>query len=145
MTTWTMEQVRHARGLRARAEVDAVDVERYGDDIRSAAASKMARSLIHMAHSFAIELCVDDFDVTWSDIDGEPWRVAADMRWRPSMRPVELRGGHLDGQRYNIKHIGEPLRVPRPAHPGDLTPAFADTYELVGWREDERVWVYEAR
>ena len=150
MTTWTLEQVKQVRGLRAHMTVDAELVERHGDEARNEVATEMAKHLTHMAHTFAIELHWDDLEVQWSDVQDEPWHLAADMRWCPPTKTVELHGGHLDGQRYAIQHVGEPVRVPRPMytqvdHPEDVITALADTYELVGWREDERVWVYATR
>ena len=154
MTTWTLEQVKQVRGLRAHMTVDAELVERHGDAARDAVATQMAKHLTRMAHTFAVELHWDDLEVQWSDVPKEPWHIAADMRWRPPTKTVELHGGHLDGQRYGLEHVGESIRVPKPApfawlpadlNPGDLVPDLADTYELVGWREDERVWVYATR
>lgn len=76
------------------------------------------------------------------------------MRWSPQTHTVELRGGHLDGRRYVVQKVGEPLRVPRPAVSPWLDTEgsdeaalveMVDTYRIAGWREDEGVWVYEDR
>lgn len=156
MTAWTMNQVRQARGLRAVARVDAATLDRYGDDARESAVSKMARKLREDAHAFAIELDDRDFEVQWFKIEGQPWDMEVRVQWSPATTEVELQGGPVDGMRVTIPHVGDALRVPRfddpvamldaDAHcPTAVIPDLADTYELVGWREDERVWVYATR
>jgi hypothetical protein len=154
MTTWTREQIGQAERLTAKVALDDSLLTRH-PEVAEYAADKMARQLTHMAHPFAIELHRDDFEVQWTRDDATPWQVMGEMRWRPTTNAVELRGGHLDGVRYAVQKVGEPLRIPRAATTPWWTEneesatagvtGMADTYELVGWREEERVWVYEAR
>lgn len=153
MTTWTMTQVAQAKRLYAKVTLDGTLIPRPedADAVTQGAEREMFKQLVNMAHPFAIELHPGDMETSWSRPADRPWHIDGEMRWRPSTNCVELRGGHLDGQRYAIQRIGDPLRVRRPAlspwlGSGTKTEAvlmeIADTYELVGWREDERVWVY---
>lgn len=158
MTTWTLDQIRQARGLRASLVVDVELVDRYGETVCREAEGEMAKALAQLGHPFGIDLDTterDHYEVVWERSDATPWHVTGRMRWNPATNVAELRGGHLDGQRYAIQKIGDPLRVPRlvasPFYDESATHAaaamveMADTYELVGWREDEHVWVYEAQ
>lgn len=155
MTTWTMDQVRHASRLRAQLEVDAALIARDSDNVKGAAENEMAKKVIAMGHPFGIEINHADLEAVWTREDNKPWVVAGVMRWNPRVATAELRGGHLDGQRWALREVGEPLRVPidtmTPWLDSAATETFAATvsmtltYELVGWREDERVWVYQAR
>lgn len=150
MTTWTLDQVRQAEGLRATLHLDAMLVERANLDVKAAAAEKMARRLTDMAHPFGIELHPADFEVQWETPEDEPWHVVGRMRWHPDVCEVELRGGHLDGTRMAVQNVGQPLQFARPRRPVEFFETAAnepigldvDIYTLGGWREDERVWVY---
>lgn len=152
---WTMEQVQQVRGLRAEVAVDVELVERYGERVLDEVAGQMAKRITDMAHPFGVEIDStrrDDFEVVWEKRDVAPWTATGRLRWNPSTHTAELRGGHLDGQRYELREIGEPFRVARPA----ITPWFdaeaddtsaalveiADVYEVVGWHEQDHVWVY---
>lgn len=156
MTTWTLPQVAQVERLRARLSLDMEIVEKGGPEVaQRVAAEKMAAQLIHMAHPFAVEPHPDDFEVIWTRPGDRPWDVVGEMRWHPRTNAVELKGGHCDGQRIAVRKVGEPVRIPRSAATpfwgvGESTASAAlvemsDTYELVGWREAERVWLYEAR
>lgn len=155
MTTWTMDQVRRAESLRASLVVDAELIARDPDFVRDAAVHEMAKYMAHLGHPYGLELHEGDFEAIWERSDSTPWQVTGRLRWHPRTNAVELRGGYFDGQRYAVRVVGEPLRVPRvattpwlEADAGTAEAALtemAETYELAGWREDERVWVYEAR
>lgn len=155
MTTWTLEQIRQARTLRASMTVDDELLVKYGEDVRLEAEAEMAKALMQLAHSFGIELSTaarDNYEVVWERDEATPWRMIGRMRWNPSTNVAELRGGHLDGERLALREIGEPFRVPRPmpspfydesaTHATAAMVEMADTYYLVGWRENEHVWVY---
>lgn len=150
-----MEQVYAAKRLRASLVVDKDHLARHEEAAASAASEAMAKRLVDMGHPLGIELHRDDFEVIWEDDQSTPWQATGRMRWNPTTNTAELRGGHLDGQRYAIQRIGDPLRIVRPvaspwldisedASQATLT-ELTDTYELVGWREDSRVWVYAVR
>jgi hypothetical protein len=153
VTTWTLKQVRQVEGLRAVMHLDASLAARANFGVKTAAAEKMARRLTDMAYPFAVELHPADFEVVWEDVEGEPWHIVGRMRWRPSVREVEFRGGRMDGMRLEVQQVGEPIEVARPMRPVGFFDTAADEsialernmYRLAGWREDERVWVYEAR
>lgn len=158
MTTWTMDQIAQVRRLRAELVLDAELVDRHGEDVLNEAAHEMAKCVADMAHPFGVDVDPgyrDDFEVVWERNDVTPWEAKGRLRWNPSTRAVELRGGRRDGQRYAVREVGEPFRVPRPAMTpwldssteatGAALVEMADTYELVGWREDQHIWVYEAR
>ena len=152
MSTWTLEQVAQVKRLRARLVVDDEVILRQPDAAQRFAEDELAKALTNMGHPLGVEIHRGDFAVEWHQSVEAPWQMVGVMRWRPTTHTAELRGGHLDGQRYAIRNVGEPLRIPRPAVTPwldtDLTHATAavtemvDTYNLVGWREDERVWVY---
>lgn len=152
MTTWTMDQVAQAEGLYMRI---VVDTDRHPDDLepmRQAAASRMAKGLIQAAHPFAIELHPADLVVKWEPNESMPWGEVGEMRWRPSTTEVEMRGGQADGQRLQIRRVGDPINVAVNTSAAwmreDATaPVLTKhlTYELAGWNESERVWVYELR
>jgi hypothetical protein len=153
MTTWTMTQVTQAKGLFAKVALGVAPLTRTknADAVTQETGREMFKQLVNMAHPFAIELHPGDMEVRWSRPADRPWHIDGEMRWRPSTNCVELRGGHLDGQRYAVQRVGDPLKVMRPAppvwqrediNPTDTITTMTDTYELVGWREDERVWVY---
>lgn len=157
MTTWTMDQIYAVKRLWAELHVDVELVDRHGEAVLREAEAEMAKRLKDMAHPLGVELALerDHYRVEWERRGDVPWSAVGRMYWSPQTNTAELRGGHLDGQRYALRKIGEPFRVPRPA----MTPwlnsedgrdeaalvEIADTYELVGWREDEGVWVYEVR
>lgn len=151
MTTWTLEQIRQAEGLRFKVAIDTDHA--HVDEMKRAAASKMARGLVSEAHAFAIELHEADLSLQWTTDDDQPWREWGVMRWHPNVREVELCGGPEDGQRLEIQRVGEPLRVAvmAPWNPYEVTSEpdvllpSSITYKLTGWREDERVWVYATR
>lgn len=155
MTTWTMAQVHAASRLRASVVVDAELIARNPEPVQRKVAGKMGDRLIDMGHPLGIEIHPGDLEVVWETSDERPWEVTGRARWNPRTHEAELLGGHLDGQRYAIRNVGEPLRVPRPAvspwfdHDAARSEAtlaeIADTYELAGWREAERVWIYEAK
>ena len=155
MATWTMDQVRQASRLRAHLEVDDALIARDPENVKSAAEDELAKKVTSMGHPFGLEINRADLEAAWTVDDSKPWVVTGTMRWKPPVATAELRGGHLDGQRWALRKVGEPLRVPiqtmTPWFDTDATEATAATvdmsvtYELVGWREDERVWVYEAK
>lgn len=156
MTTWTMGQVHAVGRLYAKLHIDPMLVDRYGAEALRSAEAEMVKALKDMAHPLGVELALEreHYVVEWERQEDAPWSAVGRMRWSPQTNTVELRGGHLDGQRYAIQNVGEPFHVPRPVVSPWLASEqsaeaavveIADTYEITGWREDEGVWVYEAR
>lgn len=153
-----MEQVRQVRGLRAEVAVDVEYVDRWGERVLEEVFEQMARRVADMARPFGVEVDAShraDFQVAWEKSPATPWQATGRLRWYPTTNTAELRGGHLDGQRFALREIGDPLRIPRPAmtpwsdSDTDATSAalveIVDTYEMVGWHEQEHVWIYEPR
>jgi hypothetical protein len=152
-----MDQVHAVKRLWAELHVDVELVERHGEAALREAEGEMAKRLKDMAHPLGVELALErsHFVVTWERRDDPPWSAVGRMQWNPQTKEAELRGGHLDGRRYAIQRIGEPLRTPRLAGTPWISVddqrdeaalvEIADTYEIAGWREDAGVWVYEIR
>lgn len=116
----------------------------------------LATRLKHEAHALAVEVDVRDvqFRDTTEDDDRNKARRRARGAWSPLTREVEMRGGEQDGVVATWERLGEPLRFPKrqgvmfvpesemfvmpPDRPFDV-----DTYELAGWSEADRHWVYD--
>lgn len=158
MTTWTMEQVHQVERLYAEMVLDGKFFHQDGInrkvDIEEFSNKEMGKQLVEMGHPLGVEMNPQDFEVVWYRDEAKPWAVIGKMRWQPKTNIAELRGGHLDGTRYALRKIGDPFKAHRPealpwkdksevATSSEFT-VVTDIYELVGWREDERVWVYQA-
>ena len=150
---WAMEQVRQVQGLRARCLVDLQDNEQSQGVAAEVAGGKMVRKLIDMAHPFAVEPHPDDFDFLAERPVETPWALTLSCRWAPRTNAAVLLGGPRDGERWAMQRVGEPFRVEvlatTPWFDTDDTHAEAAvtsrtvTYELAGWHETERCWIYE--
>ena len=153
MSTWTLEQIAQARGLRAEAQVDPVVIERGRVDVLRETKAKLARRLREFAHPFVIE--INEADLRFSETPGdEAWEpITIRCWWQPPTDEVELVGGQCDGMRLSVQRVGDPIEVARPLREVEFFETAAnepitldrDTYVLTGWREEERVWVYQAR
>lgn len=156
MVTWDRGQIHQVSRLRVELQIDNAyfRTPEEGQAAIEFANIEMAKQLIEMGRPIAVEINPADTDTVWYRDDSKPWVVQGKMRWAPKTNIAELRGGHLDGIRYAIRQIGDPFKVQRPEikpwkDKSDLESASeinvtTDIYELVGWREEERVWVYEA-
>lgn len=151
-----MEQVGQVRGLYARMHLDVELEERSGGKASRAARDEMTRKLIDMAHLFAVEPHPEDFAIVAERSDETPWTVALSCAWQPTTNAAILRGGPRDGERWAMQRVGDPFVVEwMTSTPwldaDDATHAEAAittgriTYELAGWHETERVWIYEPR
>jgi hypothetical protein len=152
MSVWSREQISQARGIRARARIDQTLAVRARLDVMSATRQKMFKNMADIGHSFAIELSPTDIQFREAEADGFTIEVVG--WWEPQVNEVEFRGGPHDGQRMAIEKPGQPVRLylppPMPAllnegqsEPTSLTNDIA-TYDVTGWHEQERVWIYEA-
>ena len=134
MTTWTMEQVRQARGIYAAAVIDPIMLERARVDVMQAARRKMFRKMVEMARPFVIEL--NPADVRFHE-EADPFGIKVTSWWEPHTQEVELRGGVRDGE----------ILAFRDAPHGSLMVAVSTPieYRCVGWSESDRRWVYGIR
>lgn len=152
---WTLDQIEQVRGLYARAHLDSELEDRSGGAASRVARDKMTRKLIDMAHPFAVEPHPEDFAVIAERSDAHPRNVVLTCAWRPTTNAAILRGGPRDGERWAMQRVGDPFVVEwitgTPWLDADATHAEAAittrtiTYELAGWHETERCWVYEPR
>lgn len=153
MSTWTLRQIDQARGLRAEAQVDPVLIQRGRLDALRETRAKLAQRLKEFAQPFVIE--INEGDLQFSETPGEKeWEpVTVRCWWEPPTNEVELVGGQNDGMRLAVQRVGMPIEFARPMRPVEFFETAAnepvtldrDTYVLSGWREDARIWVYEAR
>lgn len=154
MTVWTLPQITQARGLRGEASVDAELVERHGEDVLQEATYEAARRLIRMAETFAIVPHPDDFQYARTESD-HPFAVKIRVWWEPSSKVIEIADHtELDGQVMEFERAPEPLMVAAaPPQPwlvetvDPMEPIAIQTiqYDLAGWREQERHWIYRRR
>ena len=156
VATWTLRQIDQARRLYAEAQVADEMVHRHGEDVvLEATRGELFKALRGLAHPFAIELDAGDLELLALRDPTTPWHVTVKARWNPSTNACELRGGPRDGEVIAHQRPGEPLFLPRIAPlphlvNDDATSAasgradLADRYELAGWSETHRRWVYEA-
>lgn len=104
-----------------------------------------------MAHPFAVELHPADFQFNEQEAE-EPWRgVRIRAWWEPAVRTVEILGGHEDGTLFEVERAGDPIwpiwlapLLPVRFEPDAETPA-PIVFEMTGWDETNRRWVYEVR
>jgi hypothetical protein len=122
------------------------------DGVREAARYRLARAFIHEAHALGVDVDVDD--VVYNEAPREMERggeVTIRACWRPRTNEIEFVGGGVDGRIMAIRRPGEPYLVPRRPSLGSFTdPAelvtptlIVDRYELAGWHETERRWIYK--
>ena len=148
--TWDMDTVGKVRNLMCDA---AVSME-MPSGAHEAARLKAAEILKREAQTFAVDLCLGDVTFGITELpDFHAVRYRA--RWRPATREVELVGGASDGRILQVERVGDSMRAIKPPPtltwvcPTDdalttLEPNY-ETYELAGWREVERRWVYQVR
>ena len=108
----------------------------------------LRRTLMEAAFTCAVEL--NPFDIVidrFSDeiLDATRFRC----RWRPSTKEIIMWGGPADGQMLTVENPYQIIRIPvmpnislaqMPATPEVLPEAL--NYEMAGWNEDKRHWVF---
>jgi hypothetical protein len=151
--TWTLDQIRQVRSLYANARVDIEALERDAEAVMNATRHKLAKMLQHEARPFAVELHAGDLEFDECREDSAPFTITIRSRWNPTTNEIVLSGGRNDGQAMAIQKVGDPIRIPvlnaldafmsEDTHPATEISMNHDTYELAGWAEHDRRWVYE--
>lgn len=147
---WTRRQVEQVSALRAEAFVAAEVLARARLDVMHATRTRLARALVDAAHPFAVELHPDDLQFSEEDT-GDFRGVRVRAAWAPQTHTAEFVGGHFDGRILEIPEVGHPLVTAppeefgwsEPDEPVAATPRRV-VYDLAGWHETERRWIYEA-
>lgn len=150
MSVWTQDQVRKARGIRAKVEID----ESFWDvPPRDELLGLLHKHMQRIADTFAIMLDGRDIRMEQTDLIPKRAQVVVTAWWEPESRSIEVRGGHEDGRTYEFRGAPhEPLMIvpPRqPVGPYDTTLWPSDLQhpirlECIGWHEQDRHWVYGA-
>ena len=150
---WPMQTVYAVQRLRAHLDIDRLTVERYGDDALDSAKSELVKVLQRLAESHAVMPHAMDFAFHRED-DASPFTLRLTAAWRPESKDVELHGGPADGQVFTLQRVGDPFLVP--TLPSPMTFVTDETsspaliphhlqYEIAGWHEGSRRWVYRPR
>lgn len=144
MATWTLQQIDQVEGMYVRFVLDRIgELEK--------ATQKASRKFIVDAHPLGV--MVDSRDLVYDVGPGPNGTQLVTGRWRPMTAHVELLGGSRDGEvlAYAYAAIGRRLELPiaddlpwfaaeRDARVRVLAPT--EFYDLVGWREGSRRWLY---
>jgi len=108
----------------------------------------LAKRLVNEAHVLVVE--VDVHDVQFDDAEVEPFATTVRAWWSPKTHEVEFRGGQEDGTIMTVKDLDHPLRIPLRHSPVFLPeanpmvlPDHAITYQMAGWSETNRRWVFD--
>lgn len=146
---WSLEQVRQVQRLFVRLEVD----RHYGRDVLDSVGSRLAHALTIDARPLAVELDARDFHM--EQTDESDFTVTYTMGWRPSVKTVELAGGLKDGEVIEWEGAPSPFRVPSIIQMDPFDPRWTEAvdptaplepqsvaYELAGWSEHNRRWIY---
>ena len=108
----------------------------------------LAKRLVNEAHVLVIE--ADIHDVQFVDTEVGPFATTVLAHWAPKTHEVEFRGGQEDGIVMMVKDLDHPLRVSLRRSPVFLPEAnpmvltdHAITYQMAGWSETNRRWVFD--
>lgn len=150
MSTWTRQQINDVSRLYVSGWIDDYYFH-AGADVVSLFREQLARKLMAEAHVFAVEVHMADVAFR-NTVDDDKHATRIDAYWSPTVCTVELRGGANDGEVWEVQNPHEPIRVAvqpviewasMTADPQHVAMAHEVlTYEQVGWREDERRWVF---
>ena len=146
--TWPMKTVWNVRRLYVRAATSGMLMDQPGfhDEFRHC----MAVSLVDEAHTFGVEIHLDDVEMTEDVQAYDPYQdlhsfIAA---WRPITREAELSlPGSQDGRVVTVANVWDALRIPLPGtaliHTDPPTPSIPYVeLRVCGWREGARRWVF---
>lgn len=154
MATWTRRQIGQVSGLKTSAWLDEYSIVSTGGNALEWTKNRLCRMFITEARTFAVEVHAADVQYRESQTDDEERQNIRriDAYWQPATHEIELRGGEKDGEILAVRDVWQPVvfAVSRPVEwfseslaPSPTSPAFDRvTYEMQGWREDERRWVF---
>lgn len=148
---WTLAMVQDVERLGMAIQLDKGLLHRY-PEAKERTQQEMTRKLVRLAHPFGVE--INPADVAFHESE-EPFGLKIYAQWRPATTLVEFRGGHIDGQRMTVtpELIRKPIRIPRlesnlfrPEEEALLPGTMSEPlqYDLAGWHEEERHWIYDA-
>lgn len=147
-----MQQVRWVSSLRQAVVVDKEQIAAVPDGMAArAAGSMLCRELARAAQSYGVDVDDRDVEICSRDDDSVPFATLFVARWWPSTSVVELDGAHeFDGQVMEVREVGVPILVAvrsvSALQSGSACPGVSDEmmFELDGWNEDDRRWIYRA-
>jgi hypothetical protein len=151
--TWTMDQVAQVRGLRVTGSLSREVIHTSEGQAVDVLGQMLAAKFVTMAHPFGVEVHPGDLVYVVSDDPAEFWTVRLKTQWNPSTHDAELRGGPQDGMVMVFQRIGPRMNFPVLDTAWSVDDAQSATatmtsrvvsYDLTGWNESERRWVYEA-
>lgn len=152
---WSMQQVRWVSALRTTLRVDLEQIESVPPGVgASAAGSLLSQELAKMAQPYGVDIDRQDVKVRQRPDEVTPHSVLFTARWWPAVTEVELSvPGGTDGQVLQLREVGEPLVVSvhptigalRDKAPEELVPQRKVVFELDGWNETHRRWIYRTR
>ena len=147
MTVWNNATVTELRRLYVTGAIDhefVFTIPKAMDEFRLL----LAERLVNEAHVLVIEAHVGD--VQFKDIEVERFATTVRAWWAPATHEVELRGGQEDGTCVMVEHLDRPVHVPLRCSPVFLPEAnpmvltdHVITYQMAGWSETDRRWVYD--
>lgn len=153
MSVWSLEQVNAVRGMYTRA---AVDISREPTGIREGTHREAHRAIRAMAQTWAVE--PDKRDVRLVNEESQPERsqVIETWSWMPDVRTVRIMGGPRDGQEWEVRDVDQPIQIKHyvgisrglsgaAALPDEMVPVVDVMLSMVGWNEDDRVWIFGER
>lgn len=149
---WDLPMINQVRSLRTDMllsepeMVAAVQVE----EVVQAATNTMLDKLLEGGHDLGVEIHPGDVHLQrWNEEDRD--LVHFRMRWIPTTKEIELRGGASDGQRWEVYDINQGFEVMerhvQDPPMGDPPPRYATlrrvVYRLSGWNEEGRHWMFD--
>lgn len=168
MTIWTLEQILTARGLRASTRVDQeVLIHAHNPkEIVEYATLRTINRLVEDAQTYGLDLWVADLHIETHethDSEGSPYRPmqTTTASWKPQIRAASLVGGPGDGTLMEVnpfdnlptptittrhaRHLKLLHALGSPPHPIEPVEADTITYQLTGWNNGLRHWIYTPR
>jgi hypothetical protein len=147
---WTLEMLHSVERLGMSMELDIATLYGY-PEAKERTKHEMSQRMVRFAHPLGVEIHPEDIAFREEE---QAFSLKLYARWRPTTTLVEFRGGYVDGQRMTAAPdlIGQPIRVPArepvtfALTKEEMVPRPSDPlqYDLAGWHEQERHWIYDA-